>query len=89
MHPYIIGELAMGSMKNRKRILQDLNDLVTVLPVRHADVMTMIENRELYGTGLQYIDAHLLAATLITDGCKLWTRDKRLHDAAEKLGVAA
>jgi predicted nucleic acid-binding protein len=88
-HPYVIGELAMGNIQNRSTLIADMNDLVTLLPVRHAEVMSFIETRQLYGTGLQYVDVHLLASALATTDCVLWTRDKRLHAVAERLGVAA
>jgi predicted nucleic acid-binding protein len=89
IHPFVIGELAMGSLRNRGAIIATLNKLNMLLPVRHSEVMKLIEQQMLYGAGLQYIDVHLLASALITDGCLLWTRDKRLLAAAERLGVAA
>lgn len=89
IHPYVVGELAMGSMHDRAAVLEQLSVLVTLMPVRHSEVMTMIERERLFGTGLQYVDAHLLASARITSGCSLWAHDKRLKSAAERLGVAA
>jgi predicted nucleic acid-binding protein len=89
VHPFVIGELSMGSLRERDIVLGRLRRLVSLMPARHSAVMQMVETRQLYGTGLQYIDVHLLASTLATAGCKIWTRDKRLHAVAERLGVAA
>jgi predicted nucleic acid-binding protein len=54
-----------------------------------AEVLQLIESNALYGTGLSLIDAHLLAAVRLTEATKLWTRDRRLHSAARRLGIAA
>ena len=55
----------------------------------HDEVLEMIEVRGLYSRGLGWIDAHLLASALISDGYRLWTADKRLGDTANELDVAA
>lgn len=87
IHPFIIGELALGSLANRKVVLDDLQALPQVLTVEAEEVMLMIEGRRLFGTGLGYVDANLLASTLLSGETRLWTYDRRLRDAAEKLGV--
>ena len=89
VHPFVIGEIALGSLKDRAKILLYLNRLPTLGVVRPAEVLTMLDKRALYGCGIGYVDVHLIAATLLTKGASLWTRDKRLHAVAERLGIAA
>jgi len=89
LHTYVIGEIAMGNLRQRARILDDLHDL-PITPVAHpAELLAFIDRHALFGTGIGYVDAHLLAGTLLLPGTRLWTRDKRLHAAAERLGIAA
>lgn len=88
-HAFVIGEIAMGSLRDRKETVAMLDQLPIPHEARHDEVMTLVENEALFSRGLSWIDAHLLASTLITPGARLWTRDKRLMDAARELGVAA
>jgi predicted nucleic acid-binding protein len=91
MHPFVLGELAMGNLKDRELALARLS-LLRATPVASPnEVLALVENRRLCGCGIGYIDAHLLAATLVADiaDLKLWTRDRRLQAAAEGLGVAS
>ncbi len=85
-HPFIIGELACGNMKNRALILSLLQSLPMAVQAEHEEVMTFIEQHKLMGKGLGYIDIHLLASALLT-GIRLWTLDKRLSKVAESLGI--
>lgn len=89
MHPFVLGELALGSIKNRHSTIADLLAMNPLRPASHDDVMHLIEAKQLYSRGIGYVDLHLLAATLIDGSVKLLTRDRRLHDAAERLGIAA
>jgi predicted nucleic acid-binding protein len=89
VHPMIIGELALGSLRDRSVILSLLGDLPGIPVATHAEVLQLIESHALYGTGLSFIDAHLLAALRLSSTAKLWTRDRRLESAAKRLGVAA
>ena len=89
LHPMIIGELALGSLRDRSAILSMLADLPAVSVATHAEVLQLIESNALYGTGLSLVNAHLLAALRLSEATKLWTRDRRLHPAARRLGVAA
>ena len=89
LHPMIIGELALGSLRDRSAILTMLADLPAVPVATHAEVLQLIESNALYGTGLRLVNAHLLAALRLSEATKLWTRDRRLHPAARRLGVAA
>jgi predicted nucleic acid-binding protein len=83
-HPFIIGELACGNLKNRTTILSLLEALPMAFLVEHEEVLAFIENHNLMGKGLGYIDVHLLASAVLT-GLLLWTRDKKLEKAAEEL----
>jgi predicted nucleic acid-binding protein len=88
-HPFIIGELAMGSLRQRDVILNALRDLPQALVASDDEVLGFIDQQRLFGLGIGYVDAHLLAAARLTAGASLWTRDKRLHDIAERMGLAA
>jgi predicted nucleic acid-binding protein len=80
-HPWIIGELACGNLRDRAAILADLSALPVAAPAADSDVLALIENRKLWGRGLGWIDMHLLASTLLSN-CQFWTLDKRLARAA-------
>lgn len=88
LHPMIIGEVALGSIAERRLMLDELQALPQVRPASHAEVMAMIEWLELFSCGIGYVDAHLLAATRQLPNGRLWTRDNRLRTQAERLGVA-
>ncbi len=89
MHPFVIGELALGGMADRKSTLLSLNDLPRAETAMDYEVLRFIEAQALFGIGIGYIDAHLLTAARLTPGTTLWTHDKRLIAAAKKLGLAA
>jgi len=78
-HPFVVGELACGNLKNRFQILSLISALPTALVAEHDEVMQFIETHHLMGKGLGYIDVHLLASAILT-GIPLWTLDKRLHN---------
>jgi predicted nucleic acid-binding protein len=85
-HPLIIGELACGNLKNRAEIITLMQALPTAVQAEHEDVLLFIENHQLMGKGLGYIDMHLLASSLLTE-VPLWTLDKKLGEIAAELGV--
>lgn len=87
-HPMVLGELALGSMRNREELLGSLAGLPSVREAANDEVMRFIEQRQLYGGGLSLVDVHLLASVLLTSGARLWTRDKRLHAVADGLRIA-
>lgn len=87
-HPFVIGELACGNLKSRSRILGLLSTLPQARVAQEHEVLFFIDRHKLMGQGIGYIDAHLLAATALTDGAKLWTRDKRLGALAQQLELA-
>ncbi|MBU1564285.1 MAG: type II toxin-antitoxin system VapC family toxin [Proteobacteria bacterium] len=83
-HPFIIGELACGNLKNRTEILTLFKNLPVVAVANDDEVLKFIEGRQLMGKGLGYIDIHLLMSALLA-GIPLWTFDKRLHELATSL----
>ncbi len=87
-HPLIIGELAMGSLRDRRATLRAFSKMPTLAQALHAEVIAFVDWQQLYSKRIGYIDAHLLAAVRFTDGCRLWSSDKRLHAQAARLGVA-
>jgi predicted nucleic acid-binding protein len=89
MHPFVIGELALGHLKPRDQILCALGDLPQTILASEAEVLSLIEGHVLFGKGIGYIDAHLLTASLLTPGTRIWTREKQLLAAASKLALAA
>ena len=86
LHPFIIGELACGSIKNRKEILDLLNELPQVDVAEHQEVLRLIEDRKLFGKGIGLIDAHLIASALISK-VKLLTMDKPLEKVVALLNT--
>ena len=87
-HPFVIGELALGNLRQREIVLKALADLPHASVATDAEVLHFIERHALFGSGIWYIDAHLLAAVQLTASAELWTNDKRLHSVAAKLGLA-
>ncbi len=87
-HPFVIGELAMGSLKQRDVLLSALQDLPKALVAREDEVLRFLTDRSLFGLGIGYVDAHLLTAVKLMPGSLLWTRDKRLLKVAEGLSLA-
>ena len=85
-HPFIIGELACGTMRNRVQILSLLQSLPMAETAEHSDVMQFIDHNRLTGKGLGYVDVHLLASAFLT-GVPLWTLDKKLQQASAKLRI--
>ncbi len=78
----------MGNLARREKILADLAALPGAAVASDAEVLGMVEVHRLFGLGVGYIDAHLLAAVRLTGGATLWTFDKRLGAAAERLELA-
>jgi predicted nucleic acid-binding protein len=83
----VIGELALGSLQNRHAVLGALKELPQTLVATDAEVFQFIETNSVFGRGIGYIDAHLLAAVRLTPGTTLWTRDKRLFSAGSDLAL--
>jgi predicted nucleic acid-binding protein len=85
-HPFIIGEIACGHLKNRAEILGALSELERTPTIEFDEHMQFINHNRLFGIGIGFVDVHLLASALLAD-VPLWTADKRLHKAALDLGV--
>jgi len=88
LHPFVIGELAMGNLKRRDLIVKALRKLPEALVAREEEVLQFVGARRLFGLGIGYIDAHLLTSVQLTPGISLWTRDRRMFEVASKLGLA-
>lgn len=88
VHPHVIGELSLGQPRQRGA-LSNLMDLPSANVASDEEVLHFIEQETLFGIGIGYVDAHLLAATRLTPGATFWTRDRRLLAAAEQLSLAA
>ncbi len=88
LHPFVLGELACGNLKNRKEIISLLHALPAVTRADDDELLFFIERHKLMGRGIGLVDAHLLASCSI-DHCSLWTKDKRLLVLAEALGLGA
>jgi hypothetical protein len=85
-HPYIVGELACGNMKNRREILSLMQVLPQATLAQHEEVLQFIELNHLMGKRLGYIDVHLSASALLTR-VLMWSYDKRLNEANAMLGI--
>jgi hypothetical protein len=88
MHPFVVGEIACGSLKDRQSLLELLHDLPGAVIATDNEAMQFIERHRLYGKGIGYIDVHLLASVALTGGAQLWTRDQRLRQVAAAMGFA-
>jgi hypothetical protein len=88
IHPFVIGEIAVGHLRNRRQILQALSDLPAAVAASDREVLEFVDRYLLAGRGLGYIDVHLLAATRLSRA-SLWTADKRLQASAELLSLSA
>jgi predicted nucleic acid-binding protein len=88
-HSFVRGELALGNLQQRNKILTALDDLPQAPLVFTEEVNIFIENHQLFGLGIGYVDAHLLASTRLLGNARVWTRDKRLLLVATKLKLAA
>ena len=86
-HPFVIGELACGGLKNRVEILSLLQALPASIVAKHEEVMSFIENHKLMNRGMGYIDVSLLASALLM-GIPIWSLDKKLGEAAQRFGLA-
>jgi hypothetical protein len=89
MHPFVLAEIALVSLRDRKETLRELDLLIQAQMAQVSEVRNLIEARNLYSRGIGFVDAHLIAAALLNSGVQLWTRDKRLRAVAEFFGIEA
>ena len=87
MHPFVVGEIACGSLRDRAPVLNLLQDLPMAVVAQSDEVLGFIDHHSLSGKGIGYVDVHLLASVALTPGAKLWTRDKKLREVADQLGL--
>lgn len=85
-HPFVLGELALGHLVQREEVLDLLGNLPTAEVATHSEVLELIDRRDLAGSGIGWVDAHLLAAALLSDA-SLWTLDRRLAAVATRLDL--
>jgi predicted nucleic acid-binding protein len=89
MHPFVLGEIALGSLNERRQVLGALKAMPMAPLGTSEEVFELVERHELHGSGIGLVDAHLLASALLDGRNRLWTRDKRLGRVAERLAVNA
>jgi predicted nucleic acid-binding protein len=87
-HPWITGELALGGLRHRDDVISLLGGLPQALVATDDEVLVLINAESLHNAGIGYVDAQLLAATRLTPGASLWTKDTRLSGVANRLGIA-
>ena len=87
-HPFVVGEIALGRLRHRERVLDALRDLPQATVATDQEFHYFVGQHGLSGVGIGYVDAHLLAAARLTAGTSLWTRDKRLDSVATRLLLA-
>jgi len=88
-HPFVIGEIALGNLRRRDAVLRDLLKLPQAAVASNGEILRLINRQPLFGRGIGYVDAHLLAAVRLTIDASLWTYDRRLQEIAAELGLAA
>lgn len=87
-HPFVIGELALGHLRQRQQMLSLLLALPRTRVAGASEVLYFIDEHSLHGRGIGYVDAHLLAAASLSPGAKLWSHDRRLQEIAEEMKLA-
>lgn len=86
-HPFVIGEIALGSLVNRASVLDPLRNLPPATVAHDDEVLQFISSNNLFAQGIGYVDAHLLASVRLTPHASLWSRDRRLREVAAKLSL--
>jgi predicted nucleic acid-binding protein len=89
VHRYVIGELSLGDLRPRELTLSLLQRLPQAEVATDLEVLALVEREHLFGLGIGYIDAHLIASLRLTPNALLWTRDRRLHAVAARLDLNA
>jgi predicted nucleic acid-binding protein len=88
IHPFIIGEISLGNLAQHDLVMRSMARLPKAAKASDDNILYFIRQHRLHGTGIGYVDAHLLASALLTAETLLWTRDKRLAKVAGALGIA-
>jgi predicted nucleic acid-binding protein len=87
-HPFVVGELALGNLRQRTQVVETMRQLPMASAATDSETLDFITRESLFGRGIGYLDAHLLAAVRLTPGSSMWTLDKRLQAVAGALGLA-
>lgn len=87
-HPWVVAEIALGSLKSRATVLDLLDGLPQAPAASIEELRHVIEERALFSRGIGLVDVGLLASCLLIPGSRLWTRDKRLAAVADELTLA-
>lgn len=87
VHPFVIGELACGNLRNREEVLELLQRLPAAPHATDGEALELIDRHRLMARGIGFIDVHLLASTALAPETRLWTRDRRLSAEAHRLGL--
>lgn len=87
VHSFVIGELACGTLHDRRETLAALRAIPSLTRATDDEVLLLIERHGLMGRGIGLVDVHLLASTLLTPEARLWTQDRRLAETAGRLGI--
>lgn len=88
-HPYVIGEISLGSLRDREAVLGALLDLPRAPIATPEETFFLIERENLFNRGIGYVDTSLLASARLQPGVTIWTRDKRLKKVADELNLGA
>lgn len=86
LHPFVFGEIALGRITPRAEVLHRLSKLQAARVAQHREVLALIERVPLWGRGIGWVDAHLIASALL-DRLSLLTLDGRLADVARQVGL--
>lgn len=89
VHPYVIGEIALGNLRDREIVLGALMDLPCANVATVEETLYLIDQPAIFSRGIGYVDISLIASAKLTPGVRIWTRDKRLKSVADELGVSA
>ena len=85
-HPFVLGEIGCGHLKHREKTLSNLERLPAAVTATHSEVMRLLQERQLWGRGIGWVDAHLVASALLSN-CHFWTLDSKLNGTAAAAGV--
>jgi predicted nucleic acid-binding protein len=89
MHPFVVAEISLGQLRNRKTIIESLQALPQATVANDNELLAFVDANGLAGSGIGFVDAHLLAAARLSAGTSIWTRDRRLVAAASRLALLA
>lgn len=87
IHPFVLGEIALGSLHNRQMVIGHLKNLPRIQTTTFEETLFFVEEFQLYSRGIGYVDSQLLAASKMSPGTQLWSRDKRLSKIASELNL--